>query len=168
MTPGPAFFVTRLLNALALWLLLSLSSAPAHATGWLATSGNHIINPDGSVWIGRGANLHDTRSCGGGTSGDGTPINDNAVGVTEVKRRIDVLTDQWKASFIRRALETDQPGVSYVDDANYRSNIIEIVNYIGTKTSHVVTGLTNGTVYTFTVTASDILAVKGRSGLVMP
>jgi hypothetical protein len=154
---------------LFLWLLLGvLHASAAQATGWLSTSGNHIINPDGSVWIGRGANLHDTRSCGGGFLVDDSPINDNLAGVTEVKRRIDVLTDQWKASFIRRALETDQPGVSYVDDANYRSNIIEIVNYIGTKTSQVVTGLANGTVYTFTATASDILAVKGRSGLVMP
>jgi hypothetical protein len=154
---------------LFLWLLLGvLHASAAQAAGWLSTSGNHIINPDGSVWIGRGANLHDTRSCGGGFLVDDSPINDNLAGVTEVKRCIDVLTDVWKASFIRLALETDQPGVSYVDDANYRSNIIEIVNYIGTKTSHVVTGLTNGTVYTFTVTASDILAVKGRSGLVMP
>src|SRR5512139_3576784 len=83
---------------LALWLLLVLLNAPAQAAGWLATSGNRIINPDGSVWIGRGANLHDTRSCGGGTLVDGTPINDNATGVSEVKRRIDVLTDQWKAN----------------------------------------------------------------------
>src|SRR5450759_4614025 len=118
---------------LALWLFFSLLSAPAHATGWLATSGNHIINPDASVWIGRGANLHDTRSCGGGTMVGGTPINDNATGVTEVKRRIDVLTDTWKATFIRLALETDKAGYSYVENTTYRSNIIEIVNYIGTK-----------------------------------
>ncbi len=118
---------------LALWLLLSLLSAPANATGWLATSGNRIVNSDGSVWIGRGANLHDTRSCGGGTQNDGTPINDGVVGVDEVKRRIDVLTDLWKASFIRLALESRRPQDSYVADANYRSKIKEIVDYIGTK-----------------------------------
>jgi hypothetical protein len=121
---------------LALWLLLSLSSAPAHAVGWLATSGDHLINPDGSTWIGRGANLHDTRSCGGGTLVGGVPINDDAAGVAEVKRRIDVLTDVWKATFIRLALETDHelpPGYSYTENAAYRNNVIDIVNYIGTK-----------------------------------
>ena len=118
---------------LALWLLFSLLSAPTHAVGWLATSGDHIINPDGSVWIGRGVNLHDTRSCGGGTQVDGTPINDDLAGVTEVKRRIDVLTDVWKAKFIRLALETRRSQDSYVADLNYRSKIKEIVDYIGTK-----------------------------------
>ena len=119
-----------------LWLLGNLHAASAHATGWLSTSGNHIINADTSVWIGRGANLHDTRSCGGGTQVDGTPINDNGTGVAEVKRRIDVLVDQWHATFIRLALETDGAagaGHSYVESATYRQNVIDIVNYIGTK-----------------------------------
>jgi endoglucanase len=44
-----------------------------------------------------------------------------------------VLTDQWKANFIRLALETRRPQDSYLADANYRSRIIEIVNHIGTK-----------------------------------
>ena len=113
-----------------------MHAASAHATGWLSTSGNRIINADTSVWIGRGANLHDTRSCGGGTQVDGTPINDNGTGVAEVKRRIDVLVDQWHATFIRLALETDGAagaGHSYVESATYRQNVIDIVNYIGTK-----------------------------------
>ena len=118
---------------LALWLLLSMLSAQVHATDWLTVSGNHIANPDGSVWIGRGANLHDTRSCGGGTAVNGTPLNDSVVGVNEVKRRIDVLTDQWKASFIRLALESRRPQDNYVADANYRSKVKDIVDHIGTK-----------------------------------
>src|SRR5450759_1623457 len=125
---GMAIYKSKLMNQLgrlthpvcmSLWLLLSLLSVPAHATGWLATSGNHIVNPDASVWIGRGANLHDTRSCGGGTLVDGTPINDNATGVAEVKRRIDVLTGTGEATFIRLALETDKAGYSYVENATY-------------------------------------------------
>jgi hypothetical protein len=142
LTGGNVGYVSKLLEtlgrlsylvSLALWLLIGLLSAPAHASGWLATSGNHIINPDGSVWIGRGANLHDTRSCGGGTLDDGTPSNDDSKGVAEIKRRIDVLTDQWKASFVRLTLESRRLGDSYLDNLTYRSKIKEIVDYIGTK-----------------------------------
>ena len=116
-----------------LWLLGSLFIPCAQATGWLSTSGNHIVNADTIVWVGRGANLHDTRSCGGGTLVDGTPINDNAAGVAEVKRRIDTLVDTWHATFIRLALETDKAGYNYIENAAYRQNIIDIVNYIGSK-----------------------------------
>jgi dienelactone hydrolase len=105
----------------------------AQAVGWLSTSGNHIINADSSIWVGRGANLHDTRSCGGGTAVDGTPINDTAAGVTEVKRRIDTLVDTWHATFIRLALESRRPQDNYLVDLNYRGRVKEIVDYIGTK-----------------------------------
>lgn len=124
------------LNALRLLtsaVLLSGVTTPSHATGWLSTSGNRIVNPDASVWVGRGANLHDTRSCGGGFYNDNSPSNDNAAGVGEVKRRIDVLVDQWHATFIRLALETRRPQDNYLNDLNYRSKIKEIVDYIGTK-----------------------------------
>ena len=32
-------------------------------TGWLRVEGNHILTPEGTPFHGRGANLHDTRSC---------------------------------------------------------------------------------------------------------
>ena len=119
---------------LFLWLLLGvLHVSSAQAAGWLSTSSNHIINPDASVWVGRGANLHDTRSCGAGTATSGAPLDDNLSGINEVKRRIDVLTDQWKANFIRLDLESRRSMDSYAADANYRSTIKQIVDYIGTK-----------------------------------
>lgn len=104
--------------------------APA-SRGWLKTTGNRILDSNGAVWVGRGANLHDTRSCGL-TSDDGAPLADNAEGLTEVKRRVDSLVE-WKANFIRLALESRRAQDSYVNDANYRSLVKQIVDYIGTK-----------------------------------
>src|SRR5207248_939544 len=63
------------------------------ASAWLHTSGNHILHSDGRTWHGRGANLHDTRSCDACTS--------EPPSVAEVERRIDELVDVWKANFIR-------------------------------------------------------------------
>ncbi|HET6343279.1 MAG TPA: cellulase family glycosylhydrolase, partial [Myxococcota bacterium] len=66
---------------------------------------------------------HDTRSCGACT---GTPS------VAEVKRRIDLLVDGWKANFMR--LDLESYGTSGVlTDATYLSYIQQIVQYIGTK-----------------------------------
>jgi endoglucanase len=113
----------------------SINSAPTTAPtqGWLSTSGNHIIRTDATVWVGRGANLQDTRSCGAGTSATGEPLVDNATGVNEVKRRIDILTGEWKANFIRLTLESRRTEDNYLNDQNYRSLVKEIVDYIGTK-----------------------------------
>lgn len=99
--------------------------------GWLSTSGNQILGPDGAVWVGRGANLHDTRSCGL-TTDAGEPLADNPEGLAEVKRRIDSLTE-WKANFLRLALESRRAQNTYLNDANYRALVKEIVDYIGTK-----------------------------------
>jgi len=107
-------------------------AATASPGAWLATSGNHIVRPDGSVWFGRGANLQDTRSCGD-TTDEGAPLHDNAAGLGEVKRRIDALTGDWKANFIRLTLESRRGQDNYLTDANYRSLVKEIVDYIGTK-----------------------------------
>jgi endoglucanase len=105
------------------------NSAPSR--GWLSTSGNQILGPGGAVWVGRGANLHDTRSCGL-TTDAGAPLADSPEGLAEVKRRIDTLTE-WKANFIRLALESRRTQDNYLSDANYRALVKEIVDYIGTK-----------------------------------
>jgi endoglucanase len=99
---------------------------------WLSTSGNHIVRSDGSIWIGRGANLHDTRSCGAGTDNSGAPLDDDSTGLGEVKRRVDALV-AWKATFIRLVLESRRVQDDYVNDANYRGIVQQIVDYIGTK-----------------------------------
>lgn len=99
--------------------------------GLLKTSGNKILSPDGTVWVGRGANLHDTRSCGL-TTDAGAPLADTPQGLAEVKRRVDSLVE-WKANFIRLALESRRPQDNYLTDSNYRALVKEIVDYIGTK-----------------------------------
>ncbi|HYO56721.1 glycoside hydrolase family 5 protein [Archangium sp.] len=105
--------------------------------GWLYTEGNRLLLSSGEVWRGRGANLHDTRSCDACTY---APPN-----VNEVKRRIDTLVDVWNANFIRLNLESyaspyhenvNVPRVQWqgiLDDPQYLAHVKEIVDYIGTK-----------------------------------
>lgn len=65
---------------------------------WLRTEQHHLVPADGSVWRGRGANVHDTRSCNACTWYEPD--------VGEVLRRIDELVDGWGANFIRLDLES--------------------------------------------------------------
>jgi len=100
-------------------------------SGWLYTKGNKIYLSDGQVWQGRGANLHDTRSCNACTW--------SAADVTEVKRRIDELVDRWGANFIRLCLESYDSASGRVHwqniqaDSSYLNAIKDVVNHIGTK-----------------------------------
>ena len=104
---------------------------PPSEGGWLYTEGNHIYTAEGTIWHGRGANLHDTRSCNACTW---SPPN-----VDEVKRRVDELVDVWHANFIRLVLESyasAEGRVHYqgiLDDPAYLADIVEIVRHIGTK-----------------------------------
>jgi endoglucanase len=77
-------------------------------TGWLEVKGNRIRLPSGKPFHGRGANVHDTRSC------DGCAWEPPHV--DEVLRRIDTLTDEWHATFLRLLLE------SYPDDGRSKNN----------------------------------------------
>jgi endoglucanase len=80
--------------------------------------------------MGRGVNIHDTRSCNACTW--------SQPDVSEVKRRIDEAVS-WGATFLRLDLESygsrggrvHWQGV--LDDAAYREDVREIVRYIGTK-----------------------------------
>ena len=103
------------------------------ARGWLATSGNHIVASNGTPWMGRGVNIHDTRSCGALTGDTGEPLADNATGIAEVKRRIDAATGDWKANFLRLDLESRRTQDNYLNNSAYRALVKEIVDYIGSK-----------------------------------
>jgi endoglucanase len=113
-------------------LLFSLAGADnCNATDWLITQNNKIHLSDGTIWMGRGANIHDTRSCNACTWQEPS--------VEEVKRRIDELVDVWGANFIRLCLESysNQEGrvhwQSILNDPAYLAAIKELVDHVGTK-----------------------------------
>jgi endoglucanase len=99
--------------------------------GWMYTQGNHIYTDTGTIWAGRGANIHDTRSCNACTY--------NAPNVNEVLRRIDELVDNWHANFLRLDLESYASSggrvnwASVLNDPNYLQDIVTIVDHIKTK-----------------------------------
>ena len=96
---------------------------PASSSRWLHTEGNRILTADGQVWQGRGANIHDTRSCNACT---GREDKD------EVIRRIDELVDNWGANFLRLDLESYSSS-SVLSDPSYLADIEAIVDHVGTK-----------------------------------
>lgn len=98
--------------------------------GWLHTSGNKIYTSDGNIWHGRGVNIHDTRS--------NWEASYQPPDVELVKAQIDEAVNVWHADFLRLCLETDPSTGPYqykgiLDDPEYLEDIIEIVDYIGTK-----------------------------------
>jgi len=101
-------------------------------SGWLYTEGNKIFKANGEIWMGRGANLQDTRGCNACTW--------SSPDVAEVKRRIDELVDVWGANFIRLTLESYQQDwgrthwQGLLQDSEYFDDIKEIVDWIGSKT----------------------------------
>lgn len=114
--------------------------APAapKTTAWLSTAGNRIVDSRGQIWMGRGANLHDTRSCSACTFDP-----PGAALVREVKRRADTLVDDWGANLVRLNLESHSQtlGVNQnlrhyggvLDDPGYLAEVVEIVRHIGEK-----------------------------------
>lgn len=104
---------------------------PVAAVG-LHTAGNHLRTADGAIWHGRGANVHDTRSCEACTA--------FAPSVAEVNRRIDALVDDWGANFVRLDLESYRDAGGFrvhwggpLEDAGYLADLVAIVDHIGTK-----------------------------------
>lgn len=111
------------------------SPAPAGPiTGWLKVQGPRIVTPDGKPFHGRGANVHDTRSC--------DSCSWERPHVEEVLRRIDTLVDGWHASFVRLLLESYADGgaspgrVHYknvLEDDEYFRDLMTIIGHIGKK-----------------------------------
>src|SRR5690242_4826895 len=104
-----------------------LSTNPGHPT-----DPTHILFPDGSRFRGRGANIHDTRSCDACTV---SPPD-----VNEVIRRIDELVDAWGANFLRLVLESHPSDGGFraqwqgvLDDPGYLGDLQTIVSHIGSK-----------------------------------
>lgn len=110
---------------------------PVVTDGWMYTEGNKIYNSDGSLWQGKGANLHDTRGC--------WACAWSAPDVAEVKRRADELVDVWGANFVRLCLETDpSAGVqnkTVAQDPAYLAQVRDIVDHIGSKGAKVLLSL---------------------------
>lgn len=107
-------------------------------SAWLSTSGNRIVDASGQTWMGRGVNLHDTRSCKACAFERPGPQL-----VQEVKRRIDFLVNDWGINLIRLNLESYPPDDAEVgelahyggvlDDPGYFAEVVDLVRHIGTK-----------------------------------
>lgn len=106
-------------------------------TGWLQIKGNRIRLPNGQPFHGRGANVHDTRSC------DACAWEPPRV--DEVLRRIDTLTDEWHANFLRLLLESYPDDgrakngsarahyKNVLDDDDYFRDVMRIIGHVGKK-----------------------------------
>jgi len=101
-------------------------------SAWLHTDGNRILTAAGAPFRGRGANLHDTRSCDACTTLAPNPEGLMAWG--------DELTDNWGANFIRFNLWSfrDDGGFrahwqSLLDDPDYYEDVQAVVNHLTSK-----------------------------------
>lgn len=101
--------------------------------GWLRTEGNRIVDESGRAFAGRGANLHDTRSC------DACAFDPPRV--EEVLRRADALVDDWGADFVRLLVEAYPPdpkkrrvhGASALEDDAYLADLVRVVRHLEAK-----------------------------------
>jgi hypothetical protein len=107
------------------------TDAPVSAP-WLTVKGNRILLPDGTPFHGRGANLHDTRSCNACTS-----LDPDEPGL---ERWADELLDHWKASFVRFDLEAYAADDGYRKqwkslgvDAGYLADMKKVVTHMTSK-----------------------------------
>ncbi len=103
---------------------------PDHPPGWLYTEGNRVML-DGQVWQGRGANIHDTRSCGSCLY--------HEPNVDEVLRRIDALTGDWGADLVRFNMESYGQAADLVqwggvlDSPTYLEDLETVVEHVSAK-----------------------------------
>lgn len=127
--------VTTLVCLLALTLVGCFEPPvpPDHPVGWLETSGNGFVL-DGEAWAGRGANFHDTRSCGGCIDHEA----DDAL-LEEMKLRADLLVSTWGVDFVRLNLESYAEAPSgdalqwagVLDDERYGYDLVALVEHLG-------------------------------------
>lgn len=101
------------------------------AVGWLKTSGNAILNSDGTRFHGKGANIPDQRGC------------DACLGTPDPKeenRRIDELA-AWGANFIRLGLESDAVKDDVLNNAGYLKDLQTVVLHAASKNIYVLMSL---------------------------
>ncbi len=105
---------------------------PPSETPWLHTQGAALYQQGSTArWVGRGVNIHDTRSC---DACAWTPPN-----VGEVLRRVDEATDVWGATLLRLNLESYAvangrlQSLGVTEDQAYLSDLVRVVRHIGTK-----------------------------------
>jgi hypothetical protein len=111
----------------------SLGSGGSSGSGQgLRVDGNKIVAPDGQPFHGRGANLHDTRSCMACAHLPADPEG--------LKRWADELLDGWGANFVRFDLEAyaddggwRQQWRRLTDDAGYRADMENVVDHMTSK-----------------------------------
>jgi endoglucanase len=114
---------------------------PAPGSAWLSVQGNKILHADGSPFKGRGANLHDERSCGACSFAPPNPAGLN--------RWADQLIDVWHANFIRFLLASkaapynqwEQQWKSLVDDPGYLADVQNNVSHMTGKGAYVLVTL---------------------------
>ncbi len=102
------------------------------SSGWLHTSEDDILTENDELFHGRGANLHDTRSC---DACSGLPPDPEGL-----MAWADELIDNWHANLIRFNLWSfaDDGGFrvqwrSIVDDAEYYQDVQTVVNHMTSK-----------------------------------
>jgi endoglucanase len=108
---------------------------------WLQVSGNRILLGDGTPFHGRGANLHDERSC---EACSFMPADPNGV-----DRWSDELIDNWHATFIRFLLSakaaplnaSEVQWMNLVDDPQYLADIAQNVDHMTSKGTYVLVTL---------------------------
>jgi endoglucanase len=108
-----------------------LPVSPNQEGEWLHTEKNRLLTSDGKPFHGRGANIHDTRSCDACSYEKPHP--------EEVIRRIDELVDVWHADFMRLDLESyakaDKRDAwkNALEDEAYLKDLVAIVHHIEQK-----------------------------------
>jgi endoglucanase len=106
---------------------------PPPASEWLDVQGTHITYEDGRRFHGRGADLHDERSCEACSFMPADPDG--------VDRWSDELIDNWHATFIRFLLSAKAAPLnasevqwkSLVDDPQYLADIVQNVTHMTSK-----------------------------------
>src|SRR3569623_72204 len=110
---------------------------PPPAADWLDVQGTHIDYGDGRHFHGRGADLHDERSCEACSFMQADPAG--------VDRWSDELIDNWHANFIRFLLSaksapynaSEVQWKSLVDDPQYLADIVQNVTHMTSKGVYV-------------------------------